>query len=251
MPSIHVHLFINTGSPIIIYPNCDKKKPVCITKGWLKGLHEKPYGIELGEYTRSISIRFKPCAAYALLLKPMNLISNKIIPAEDMEIPGFTSLHSEFEKNTDPEKIEKIVNDYLKAHIKPKEFDRPRIFNVLQKIQNQKSKAGLPELAEEAGVSTKHLNTLFDKFIGLSPKKFGNILRFNELLQEITKQQNNDWKVISKKFGYYDQSHFIHDFKKFTGLTPSEFIKNYLIIDNNVFRKDMNNTLGHAEPVEA
>ncbi len=240
IPSTHVHFFINAGSPIVIYPNCNKKNPVAIPKGLLKSLHERPYCIELGEFTRSVSIRFKPCAAYSLVLEPMNLISNKIIPAEEMKVPGFIDLHNEFKNISDPEKIKKMVNDYLLAHLKPKEFDRPRIFKALQMMKDLKAEVTLPALAKEAGVSTKHLNTLFDKYIGLSPKKFGCIMRFNELLPQIAKHQHNDWMSVVEKFGYHDQSHFIRDFKRFTGLTPTEFVKDFLFIDNNVFRKSKN-----------
>ena len=240
LPSTHVVLFINAECPIILYPNCDKKQPILIKKGVLKGLHERPYGIELGEFTRTLSIRFKPCAAYSLLLEPMSSITNRIVPAEEMKIPGFAELHNEFNKTTDPEKIENMVNEYLMAHLKPTEFDRPRVFCALDMMKSLKTKNRLPDLAKGAGVSTKHLNFLFDKYIGLSPKKLSNILRFNELLQQITNNQDNDWMTVVEKFGYYDQSHFIRDFKKFTCLTPTEFINDYHFIDNNLFRKDMN-----------
>lgn len=240
LPTTYVHMFMNAGSPITIYQDCNKNKSVNISKGWLKCLHETPYGIELGEITRTLSIRFKPCAAYALVLQPMNTISNAVIPAEEMNIPDFDNFHKEFNKSNKPEHVEKIVNDYLMAHLNQNEYDRPRVFCAIDKLMLLKSEATIPLLANEAGVSTKHLNALFDKYIGLSPKKFGNILRFNELLQEITKCSNNDWMSVVEKYGYHDQSHFIHDFKKFTCLTPTEFINDYHFIDNNLFLKDKN-----------
>jgi len=240
IPSNHVSLFINTGNPITVYPNCNKKKPVIIHQGWLKCLHERPYGIELGEYTRSLSIRFKPCAAYSLTLQPMNLLSNKIIPSEELKISKFSNLYDEFASITDTDKIEKLVNDYLVTHLKPEIFDRPKVSKALQIMQDLKSEVRLPFLAKEVGVSTKHLNSLFNKYLGLSPKKFGCIMRFNELVPQIANRKYDDWMSVVENFGYYDQSHFIRDFKKFTGLTPTEFIKDFLFIDNNLFLKSKN-----------
>ena len=237
IPSPYTHLLVNSGNPFEIFPNNDKKNPVSIRDGWLKSLHEKPYGIRLGEYTRIVSIRFKPCAAYSLTLRSMIDLSNKIIQAEELENICFPELLREFRNASSPEKIEKMVNDYLLARLKPEAFDQPRVYKALELMKNKKSNVRVPELAKIASVSTKHLKFLFDKYIGLSPKKYGCLLRFNALAPLIANEEYSDWMTVVEKFGYYDQPHFNRDFKKFTGLTPTEFVKDFHLIDNNVFRK--------------
>lgn len=69
-------------------------------------------------------------------------------------------------------------------------------------------------------VSSRHLRRLFSENIGLSPKEFSKILRFQTVLR--------NWKEggnLEIGEGFYDQSHFIRDWKKFTGLTPSSLRK--------------------------
>ena len=73
--------------------------------------------------------------------------------------------------------------------------------------------------------SQKHLIHLFKKYIGLTPKWYQRILRFNDLLKQIQNKENIAWADIAYRCGYTDQSHFIKEFKHFSGFNPREFIK--------------------------
>ena len=247
IPSPHSHFFINAGSPITLYPNCTKQNPVQINKGWIKCLHERPYCIKLGDYTKSVSIRFKPAAAYSLLAKPMHLYSNRILPAEKMDIPQFENLHEALLKTAYPAEVQSLVSNYLIQQLNPQSFELARVFKALELMSTFRSETSIQDIAYKIGVSTKYLITLFDKYIGLSPKKYRCILRFNALLPEIANWEYDDWMSLVVNYGYFDQSHFIRDFKRFTGLTPTEFINDYIFIDNNVFRKDANKQLLQPE----
>jgi len=59
---------------------------------------------------------------------------------------------------------------------------------------------------------------------GLTPKVFHRIFRFNEILKQLQGKQHLVWAQIAYEFGYSDQSHFIKEFKEFSGFNPQEFI---------------------------
>ena len=80
------------------------------------------------------------------------------------------------------------------------------------------------EMADALGVSQKHFITRFSAQVGLSPKRFCRIRRFQAVLDAIATGAPIDWADISCACGYYDQAHFIHDFKAFSGFTPSEYL---------------------------
>ncbi|PWL24467.1 MAG: hypothetical protein DCO96_13380 [Fluviicola sp. XM-24bin1] len=61
--------------------------------------------------------------------------------------------------------------------------------------------------------------------LGIGPKSFTKINRFKEVLACISTHPEYDWQDLLYRFGYYDQAHFIKDFKRYTGKTPSEFLK--------------------------
>lgn len=238
IPSTYVHLVINLNSPLQLKPLCEEKRACTIYNGWVQSLHEWPFCVKPEGNVKFVSIRFKACAAYSLLLRPMSDLSNRIIQAEEVELPDFESLHAEIKNTDEVQKIECLVNEYLISNMKPEESFRPRVFCAMENMKKLNSEANLQDLAREAGVSLKHLNTLFHNYIGLSPKKFGCIMRFNEMLQYISKHRNSNWLDVVHKHGFSDHSHFIKDFKKFTGLTPTEFVNEYHLIDNNLFKKN-------------
>lgn len=81
----------------------------------------------------------------------------------------------------------------------------------------------MDQLAQETGYSLRYLRKKFDDYIGLSPKLFSEIIRFqNSLNMIISKDIFNWWDIVSEN-GYYDQAHFINQFRKFSHLTPAKF----------------------------
>ena len=68
----------------------------------------------------------------------------------------------------------------------------------------------------------KQFERTFSKYVGVNPKKFASIVRFQNVIQ-INSKDKRTLSQIAIDNGYYDQSHFIHDFKSITGLTPKAF----------------------------
>jgi len=80
----------------------------------------------------------------------------------------------------------------------------------------------LPEIAQNCGISIRTLQRKFRESVGVSPKYFARIMRFQQSLFYLHKGLENI-TTISYNLGYFDQAHFIHEFKAFSGLTPSGF----------------------------
>lgn len=78
------------------------------------------------------------------------------------------------------------------------------------------------ELAEKTGISQRQLSRRFQKNIGLGPKEFSRVNRFLRALDYMKKNNGNSLTDVAYACGYYDQSHFIFDFKAFAGITPGE-----------------------------
>jgi AraC-like DNA-binding protein len=86
-------------------------------------------------------------------------------------------------------------------------------------------------MAASYGISGRYIQKLFLHHVGLTPRAFFNIGRFNKSLQLI-QAQSASLTSIAYECGYFDQAHFIRDFKKYTGLTPSEVRYNEAIESN-------------------
>jgi len=80
-------------------------------------------------------------------------------------------------------------------------------------------------LASKLAVTSRNLERKFASLVGKSPKQFIRIVRFQEVMNGIIHQKPNYLTEYAFNNGYFDQSHFIHEFKTLSGYTPSEFVK--------------------------
>lgn len=91
------------------------------------------------------------------------------------------------------------------------------------------------ELAEQTGYTERYINKVFKQSMGINPKTFGMIMKFQKVIQKINREEGCKLTDIGADVGYYDQSHFIRDFKKFAALTPKEYRK--MILENAYNRR--------------
>jgi AraC-like DNA-binding protein len=85
-------------------------------------------------------------------------------------------------------------------------------------------------------VSARNLRRAFHDVVGLGPKAFARIMRFQRALHAARQGSDIDWSDIARNAGYYDQSHLIADFRAFAGTTPHamqrpEFVSGLLNVD--------------------
>jgi AraC-like DNA-binding protein len=81
------------------------------------------------------------------------------------------------------------------------------------------------EVVQRLGLSPRRFSEVFRREVGLSPKAFCRIRRFNEVLTRIERRTDVDWADIALSCGYFDQAHFNHDFRAFAGLSPSAYLR--------------------------
>lgn len=115
-----------------------------------------------------------------------------------------------------------ILNCFLEAKLKKYQKPHPPVFSTIRTIIDCKGLMQVSELAQQAFLSTRQFERKFKEFAGFSPKLYARIIRF----QASTRQYGNHEKSLTEiayDCGYYDQSHFIHDFKTFSGHHPRHY----------------------------
>jgi AraC-like DNA-binding protein len=81
-------------------------------------------------------------------------------------------------------------------------------------------------LADEIGLSQRRFIQLFRAEVGLTPKAFARVRRFHGVLDRLQDSVEPDWSDVAFDCGYYDQAHFIHEFKEFCGMSPARYHAN-------------------------
>jgi AraC-like DNA-binding protein len=91
-------------------------------------------------------------------------------------------------------------------------------------IVEQAGQVRIDDLAFQAGLSARQLRRLFLDQVGLSPKHFCRVIRFRNSLSRLPQAGRTEWAQVALGCGYYDQAHFINEFREFSGFTPGEFV---------------------------
>jgi AraC-like DNA-binding protein len=115
--------------------------------------------------------------------------------------------------------LKKLISNERKA------FRIDKVAHILSSIKKNPLESNLGTIANKHGITPRYLHKLIYQHTGLSPTSFNKINRFQLSLSLITKNQQ-PFTAIAYSAGYFDQSHFIRDFKSFTGLTPSAYLDN-------------------------
>lgn len=123
------------------------------------------------------------------------------------------------EAATDQQRI-RIIEKLLLSQLKELKTDQ-LIIEAVKMIYASKGSIRIKELIEKLFTSPSPFEKRFRKLVGTTPKKFASIVRFNTVLDELgTHKSLTD---ICYEHGFFDQAHFIKDFKQFTGETPEQY----------------------------
>jgi len=128
-----------------------------------------------------------------------------------------------YEKQFD--RLVKGIDDFLLTRISAhheKSTDR-LTEQAVQYLYQNKTSSALDQLASRLQVSQRYIQKVFLTKIGVSQKQFIRILRFQDILQKLSQREIASLTTLAHENNFYDQSHFIREFKTFTGLRPSEF----------------------------
>ncbi|WMC92531.1 helix-turn-helix transcriptional regulator [Kineothrix sp. MB12-C1] len=113
--------------------------------------------------------------------------------------------------------------------------ERKTVTAIKKKILTHNGNIGVRELSTEFFYSEKHIRRLFLQHIGTSPKTFARIVRVNYALQ-LLQNTNMRFAEIAAHTGFFDQSHFIHDFTLICGLTPQQYMQGMSVFYNDNYK---------------
>ncbi|WP_119080913.1 DUF6597 domain-containing transcriptional factor [Chitinophaga alhagiae] len=114
-----------------------------------------------------------------------------------------------------------IITAFLEKRLQP--FKRPEIRKAVNFILKKKGRVNIPQLALQCHSSLRQFERNFKEHAGFTPKKFARIARFYALTEEAAGSPLT-LSQMAHHYGYFDQSHFIADFREFSGLSPKEWL---------------------------
>lgn len=197
----------------------DHHKPV---QNFIMGFCKKYTEFSIGKEFDYIGIRFLPAAFPLLFSVNAKLLSNNSQQLEQV-LPDLSNWITSKIKPTEPfETVALQLEQQLIDITRKKNFQYDqRFFNALNLIFQKK---GLLTTEKElnTGLSPRQLRRVFNFYIGTTSKRFSNVVRFQCILNAKPSKQSLKKSKLYFDLGFYDQAHFIKNFKTFYGITPSE-----------------------------
>lgn len=226
LPDGNVELIIDLDhKPKFIYDNDSLKEIQSVCHVWASGVRTEPISIHSGKDSAMLIVAFKRGMAYPFFPFPMNEIVDCVVDADLIWGSDFADLREQIAANKDSDEKFQIVEDFLNREFIAKLVLNPCVEYALRQIIHQPDQISLSKLSDKIGYSQKHFIKLFKNQVGITPKSYLKIMRFQKAINEIEKFSKADWTLISNDCGFYDQAHFINDFKLFAGFTPEEYFK--------------------------
>jgi AraC-like DNA-binding protein len=174
----------------------------------------------------TIGVRFRPGGVYAFLNEPMEQFIGQPTCLDLLWKMGREIQRQLVEAPDLPTKIS-ILDSILTLSLEQRNHIpfNSSFYNMLHWIYSTKGKTTVQELADKETMSVRNVNRLFHQWIGLNPKQFCRIVRFQYVLQTVLKYPGINGAYLAATYGYTDQSHLIREFKTFSGVTPNQLSK--------------------------
>ncbi len=199
-------------------------QPKCLVFGQIT----EPLEIEATGETAIFAVRFHPGGYIPFATIPINEMENKPVPLE--ELFGDEGIRLEKEMLSAKTVVERI--QIIERFLLGKLADQNSIDHLAKEsvalIFELNGQLSVDELSDQLKINRRQLERKFSAVIGLSPKQLSKIIRLQATLRMIANSQFTSLTAVAYEGNYYDQAHFIKDFKEFTGMSPKQFYANNL-----------------------
>lgn len=214
---------------IFFYPRSDVKTIVNSTAdariaspSIIVGQKTSRINIQFGEDHLIIQVCFQPGFLYQFLGKtPITLFQDEEINAEDLLGRGMAELNEQLREETDHRQMLGLIDRFLLKKISGLSTDIRPIDRAIVALRNSEKPLSLAWLADQACLSTRQFERKFQERMGMSPRFFSRIARFDRVFKLKAQHPHLDWLDVAYTCGYYDFSHLMRDFRQFADVTPS------------------------------
>lgn len=200
-----------------------------------RGAYSQWYRIALQSVTTWLGVQFKPGGAAPFLPMPADELKDLCIDLETLWGRRAAELYEQLLELPTPGAQVRLlahtmIAQALSAQARLSKVGRPlehhpAVAQALHAFHTAPLAQMVGPFVEQIGLSHRYFNTLFRAEVGLAPKQFCNVRRFQAALHFVQQRYPVTWTEVALAHGYYDQSHLIRDFQLFAGMSPTEYLR--------------------------
>jgi AraC-like DNA-binding protein len=224
VPHPNVVLVIGLGPALRVV---DPRRPADGTierLAFTAGIHDAPVFTESSQPTRGLQINLTPIGARLLFRVPMDSLANRVVALDDIFGAEARRLTERLQEAPAWTRCFDILDEVIGKRVTSARAPNALVVRASHVLRATRGAASIARLARDLECSQRHLIAMFREEVGVTPKTYARIVRFDHAVKQLRGAEGVRWAEIADASGYYDQAHLIRDFHQFAGLTPGEFL---------------------------
>jgi AraC-like DNA-binding protein len=221
LPSGTVELVINLAGEYLRCYHPETKQCLRLRSPLVTGVHHRHFVIDTAQQHTMMGVAFTPLGAWRWLGIPPNEFGNQHVELRSLVGHVANDWHDRLCEVPGPVDRLRRLQGLLEG--RRLHGAHPAVEWAASQIVDYPEHARVDDLAAESELSTRRFSGLFTRQVGIAPKGFIRIRRFQAALAVVRKAAAIDWSRLALRAGYADQSHLIREFKSFTGFTPTAY----------------------------
>jgi AraC-like DNA-binding protein len=190
----------------------------------VSGARSEPFVLDTSRPFSVIAVHFRPGGGFPFFGTPAGELHNQTVPLDAVWGATASRIADRLWEVRSPVERFRILEAALLERARGRLEAHPAVRYAVSMFDRCAS-IPVTTVVDRVGISQRHFVDLFRDEVGCSPKVFCRVRRFNDVLQRIEPLTQVDWTDVALSCGYFDQAHFIHDFRSFAGMTPSAYLR--------------------------
>ena len=195
----------------------DKSRIVGVIKGKFSAL--------LRDQGWVFGVKFRPGAYYPFVNSPVSAITNRSIRIADVFGDDGLALEAAIRAFDDEERWIECAEQFLRRRLPERDQTVELINRIIDCVVADRTILKVDALVKRFNLSKRTLQRIFSQYVGVSPKWVIMRYRLQEAADQLAYSENVNWPKMALDLGYFDQAHFIKDFKMIVGRTPAEYAR--------------------------
>jgi AraC-like DNA-binding protein len=206
-----------------IYGPSDQDRCRRFSGALISGPYVRPFMSDTREEAAILGVHFKPGGASAVLELPASELTNAHVDLTEIWGPGAAALREQLCASREPtERFRRLQEALLERLTDPPRHHRA-VRAGLDVLRRTCGRAKIRDIARALDLSQRRFSEVFAAEVGLTPKLFGRVQRFQHAIASSRHAPEVDWAQLAVECGYFDQAHLSHEFVEFSGVSPTAY----------------------------
>ena len=194
-------------------------------KSYVQGVMRRKFSSLLQGQGRVFGIKFRPGAFYPFIKSPVSRLTDRSLCLSDVFGAAGHALAAAMLPVEDKEKMVELAENFLRGRLPERDENIELINSITSYIGANRDITRVDDVVDRLHLSKRTLQRLFSRYVGVSPKWVIQRYRLHEAAEQLAEGQVVDWAGLAAELGYFDQAHFIKDFKTIVGKSPLEYAR--------------------------